>query len=96
VRLYHRTDHADTILAGGFQDGEGGYGTLNVYRGVWLSNVPLDANEGAQGSTLLTLDMPEEQAAEYEWIEDWKQYREFLIPAEVVNRYGPPQVAVEV
>jgi hypothetical protein len=24
---------------------------------------------------------------EYEWVEEGKTYREFLIPAEVVNRY---------
>jgi len=28
----------------------------------------------------------------YEWIEEGKPYREFLIPAEIVNRYGPPKI----
>ena len=38
---------------------------------------------------------PDEVLAEYEWVEDGKPYREFLIPAEIVNRYGPPELVDE-
>ena len=29
---------------------------------------------------------------EYEWVEVEKPYREFLVPADMLNEYGPPQV----
>ena len=92
MKVYHRTKAADAILAEGFRDGEGHYLTSNLYRGVWLSNVPLDENEGAWGDTLLSLDIPESVIAEYEWVEEGKPYREFLVPADTVNEYGPPTV----
>lgn len=90
MKLYHRTEHAQDILSGGFKDGRGNYGTGRMWEGVWLSNVPLDSNEGASGDTLLSIDIPEEGIGVFEWIEDDKPYREFLIPAEFVNSYGSP------
>ena len=87
--LFHRTssDIAQTILAQGFRDGEGTYLTLEHWSGVWLSNVPLDENEGAEGNTLLEIDLgiSNEELAKFDWVEDGKPYREFLIPADVVN-----------
>ena len=46
----------------------------------------------SDGDTLLSIDIPDNVIADYEWIEEEKPYREFLIPAEIVNRYGPPKV----
>ena len=40
---------------------------------------------------MLAGDIPENVIAEYEWIEEGKGFREFLIPGEVVNRYGLPK-----
>jgi hypothetical protein len=65
MRLYHRTTRAaaDAILARGFVDHEGHYGLTDdagqpvVLRGVWLSDVPLDANEGTRGDTLLLVKL---------------------------------------
>src|SRR5436305_11586284 len=88
MKLFHRTYHAKAILAGGFKDGRGTYMTGIEHTGVWLSDVPLDINEGARGDTVLVLDMPEEVVAEYEWVEEGKPYREFLVPARLLNRYG--------
>jgi hypothetical protein len=48
---------------------------------------PLDVNEGAEGEDLLVVEMPENVVEEYEWVEEGKTYREFLIPAKIVNRY---------
>lgn len=42
---------------------------------------------------LLAVEMPEETVLFYEWVEEGKPYREFLVPAEVVNRYSPFEVA---
>ena len=54
---------------------------------MWLSNVPPDANEGASGDDLLAVEIPEEAIAEYEWVQDLPGYREWLVPAEIVNCY---------
>ena len=58
--VYHRTtqEAASSILADGFRDGEGTYLTSEIHRGVWVSDSPLDANEGASGCVLFTLETP--------------------------------------
>jgi len=90
--LFHRTtkDRADAILKWGFQDNTGYYMTAEKHSGVWLSDVPLDINEGARGDTLLTVDLqlPEDVLDLYEWVEEGKPYREWLIPADIVNCNG--------
>jgi hypothetical protein len=87
VRLFHRTTagSARAILASGFKDAVGTYLTDRLERGVWLSNVPLDCNEGASGDTLLEVRIARWRVARYEWKEPGKPYREFLVPARVLN-----------
>ena len=94
MRCYHRTaaHAAAAILADGFRDTDDYYMTGNLYRGVWVSTEPLDANEGATGDTLLSIMIPEDVFAEYEWVEDTKPYREALVPADVLNASGRPTV----
>src|SRR5690348_6325530 len=81
TELYHRTtkDCADLIINNGFKDGCDSYGIFRngsprELRGVWLSDVPLDANEGAEGDTLLkvTLPLTEVELSQYEVVEDKK------------------------
>ena len=90
--LFHRTDKETSvkILKGGFCDGVGNYLTTNEYKGVWLSNCPLDENEGAYGEILLEvlIDLTADELIKYEWIEQNKWYREFLVPANVVNKHS--------
>jgi hypothetical protein len=90
--FYHRTPAADAILGKGFKDSTGLYITSQPHTGVWLSDVPLDENEGAKGQVVLAIDIPERVLVPYEWVEDGKGYREFLAPAKLVNRYGPPRI----
>ena len=56
IILYHRTNSAESarsILSEGFRDGEGYY-LLNIMTsGVFLSNAPLDVNEGTGNGPLL-------------------------------------------
>ncbi len=87
MRLYHRTDAKDTILAEGFTDAEGDYLTERLHGGVLLTDRILDSAEVAAGEDVLDLEIPEEIVAPFEWIEGVKGYREFLVPAEIVNRY---------
>lgn len=92
MRCYHRTDDSDAILRDGFRDGVGRYMTDTEFTGVWLSDRPLDANEGAVGDVVLSIEIPEEVVVPFEWVEEFKSYREFLVPAAIVNRYGPAAI----
>jgi hypothetical protein len=88
VKLYHRTPAGDAILAEGFRNGRGHYLTSNIYEGVWLSNMPLSAASGAPGDDVLVVEMPEEVIAEFEWVDETNgEYREWLVPADIVNRF---------
>jgi hypothetical protein len=99
VRLYHSTtpEAAEKIAADGFRDSSGHYGTSREHSGVWLSDVPLDENEGTSGNTLLFVDfaLSEEEIADFEWIEEWKTYREWQIPADLINENASVRVATE-
>jgi hypothetical protein len=85
-RLFHATtdEAAAAILAEGFRDATGTYDTDREFTGVWLSDRPLDENEGAAGSTILevTLDLPEAEIIEWEWVTEpptgGMGYREFF------------------
>jgi len=86
--LYHRTHGADDILRDGFRDAEDTYGTDVLLRGVWLSAWPLSLHEGAVGNLVLEVELPDALATEHELIEDGNTVREFLVPADVLNRQG--------
>jgi len=103
MKLYHRTYFAEAILKEGFKDRTGYYMTNRPWTGVWFSDHVLDPNEGADGDRVLMLEIPEHVIDYYEWIEEdlktgertnWG-YREWLIPAELVNSYGPPIEVIE-
>jgi hypothetical protein len=87
--LYHVTSEeaARSILRDGFLDGRGTYLTIQEWTGVWLSDSPVSVNEGAQGETILAVDIPLDLVLDYEWVEEGKPYREFLVPARLVNAY---------
>jgi hypothetical protein len=89
VILYHRTNRraARAILGRGFRDATGSYLTSRRFRGVWFSNQPLDVNAGAEGDRLLrvVLPIPLRELRVYEWVEQGKPYREWLLPAALVN-----------
>jgi hypothetical protein len=55
----------------------------------------LDCNEGAQGDVLLAVEVPAAVVEFYEWIEEGKTYREFLVPAALVNAQGTVTLADE-
>jgi hypothetical protein len=87
---YHRTDNAESILREGFRDGEGSYMVIGTtFSGVWLSNYPLECNEGAKGDQLLEITLPDDlDISDHEWAEEGKPYREWLVPAEVLTQHG--------
>ncbi len=85
TRLFHRTTavSARVILRSGFTDATGKYLTDTEHTGVWLSDRPLD--EAAEFDTLLVVEIAGELVEPYEWVEEGKPYREFLVPAAVLN-----------
>jgi hypothetical protein len=95
--FYHasRPEVAQAILSGGFREGSGTYLTRSRHVGVWFSDYALGVNEGATGNAVVWIDAPEHEFAEYEWTEQGKPYREFLVPAAVANRYGPARQVIE-
>ena len=87
--FYHRTatENAAVIIESGFRDGTGTYGTNREHRGVWISDRPLDANDGAEGDTVITMEveLTAEELDFFEWVQEGSGYREWLIPAETLN-----------
>ena len=87
MNLYHRTYAAAAIIRDGFRLGEG---PLDVHRGVWVYDEPLDEQEGALGNVVLVISgVPEAAVADFEWphADRARSFREFLVPAGVLNRF---------
>lgn len=98
MTYFHRTTAsiALIIVANGFRNGRGTYLTQTEHEGVWISTEALGPNEGAHGDVVLTIEAPEQEIRRFEWIEEWKPYREFLVPADVLNALGKiTHVAIE-
>ncbi|MDQ4107802.1 MAG: Type 1 glutamine amidotransferase-like domain-containing protein [Actinomycetota bacterium] len=92
VRLYHRTAAAEDILRLGFMDSLENRSRDGAWEGSWFSDTPLSTTEGPDGNTFLVLDVPREIAERFEWPDGRKPYREFVLPREIANRFGPPSV----
>jgi hypothetical protein len=88
--FYHRTRNAEAILRDGFRDEEGSYGMEDfTLRGGFF-----------QIDRLMTTRVPEEiiyskslpddccDFSYNELVEEGKPYREWCIPAQVINRHG--------
>ena len=91
MRLFHATstESAAAIVSEGFKDGEGHFGTNMKHRGVWLSDSPVDVNEGAKADeVVLAVNISKGLVKGFEWIEEGKGFREFLIPAALLNEQG--------
>ena len=87
MNLYHRTFAAAAIIRDGFPLGEG---PPNAHRGVWVYDEPLDEQEGALGNVVLVISgVPEAAVADFELrhADRSRSFREFLVPAGVLNRF---------
>jgi hypothetical protein len=92
VNLYHPTRHAAEILRDGFGERSGAYLTATDHSGVWLFDQRLEQHVIDKTlDVILELEMPESVAAPFEW-HVGLPYRQFLMPAALVNLYGPPRV----
>jgi len=94
--FYHRTsdEGVAAILENGFKDSEGFYGMGIELKGVWISNRPLDINEGTAPGPLLRIMLRtvEAQLEEFEVINDGATYREWCLPAALLNSKATAEV----
>jgi hypothetical protein len=98
LTLYHRTSEATArkIIANGFRDGRGHYLTDSEHSGVWLSDKPLNVNEGAVGDTIQVVTFADgAQLEDFEWVEEGKRYREWLVSADLINRVAKVEMFEE-
>lgn len=98
--FYHATSAtaADAILKEGFRNNHIANAVAEIIpEGVYFSDYPLDTGSGTKGTTTLVVEMPEDEIREnYELVKEyWHTYREFIVPADVVNSYGPPRLCSE-
>ena len=83
---YHTTDEAEAILHHGFCDATGSYGLSFEMTGVFLGDSPMGINEGAPGDQVLRVEFPDGvDLGDFELIEECKPYREWCVPAELIN-----------
>ncbi len=90
ISLFHGTSKAaaEQIRAHGFRDATGTYMTSRKVTGTWLSDRPLDESEGACSQAYFEVEIEGSLVEPYEWIEEGKPYREFLVPARIINNHG--------
>jgi hypothetical protein len=98
-RVYVTTTITQTreFLRDGFTDLHAFVGSA----GVWVGGAPLNENDGFGGDVVLALSVPEEVFERYEWSETdpadpyretWVRTGRALIPAEVLNGFGRPEI----
>ena len=94
MRFFHITSNAnaEAILKEGFRDATVYYLTDQQHTGVWVSGEPFDGQYLDDANTLFAVEIPEDAISEFEWVEEAKTIREWLIPAALLNSYGPPVV----
>ncbi len=94
LRLYHRTTEAKAaqILKEGFRDTPGRYLTDREWSGVWISDRPLDNTEGASGEVLLQIEIAEGRIKTFEWLQGGRTFREWIVPAAVLNDFATVSV----
>ncbi len=87
MRLYHATskDAASSILKHGFKNSMGNSLANVQWTGVWLSDKPLDVEDGLRADDALLIVEIDSDINNFEWKEEGKPYREFLVPAEIAN-----------
>jgi hypothetical protein len=90
MTVFHGTtaSAAQTIEREGFRDGQGSYMLVGtVVEGVFVSDRPLDENEGACSEVVFAIDLDEVAIQDYEWIQEGLGYREWCVPASILNGF---------
>ena len=97
MRLFHiaNTANAEAILKDGFRDVMEYHHAGQEWTGVWVSSEPLDWSQRQylnEANTLFAIEIPEDVISKFEWVEEGKTIREWLVPASLLNQYGPAVV----
>jgi hypothetical protein len=85
VKLYHVTDaaEADAIGRDGFRDAEGSFGPTSLWLlGVFVSDEPLAV---AEGDHVIEVVLPDSTPLEPHLVGQGEGYREWCVPAAVLN-----------
>jgi hypothetical protein len=93
--VYHVTgpSAAAAIERDGFKDNTAQFMAEAEYTGVWVSDVPLEDAWSGDDRVVFEMDVPTETLSEWEWVpETPNYYREWLVPAAVLNRAGRRRV----
>lgn len=90
LRLFHASDYdeAMSIQRAGFRDRP----SPGTTAGVWLTDRPPAAADGGDEWVVFAVDVPEDVARPYERGTEGDA-RRFHLPAELLNRHGPPVAA---
>jgi hypothetical protein len=90
IVFFHRTTakNAKKILSGGFRDTTGKYMTDAELTGVWVSREVHDEGDTTRASVVLAIQLKiaADKLDYYEVKEDGKPYREWCIPASILNK----------
>jgi hypothetical protein len=88
LTIYHVTsaERAAAIQRDGLIDAEDYYGLTRPQRGVWVSDEPLGPNEGVLEQDTFAAEVDAQILEPYEVIEALKGYREWCVPADVLNQ----------
>lgn len=93
MKVYHPTMHATEILRDGFGERSGTYLTATDYSGVWVFDQPVDRRMGGgPEAELLVLDIPDAVVEPFETGGGSLPYRQFLVPAAILNLYAPARL----
>ena len=97
MKVFQHSNTADTetVFKDGFRVVMEFHHAGQEWTGVWVSSEPLAWSERQylnSANTVFTIEIPEESIAEFEWVEEGKMIREWLIPAKLINSYGIPVV----
>jgi hypothetical protein len=95
MRFYHVTDRAsaEKILRDGFEDSEVIHDNSELLIGVWIADRCLAGEDdvgprlGPLPDVALLINLPVERVEQYERREPGKPYREFCVPASLLNEF---------
>jgi hypothetical protein len=102
MRYYYRTSSAsaEKIVSDGFVDAEGIAQSGDVFRGVWITDRPVEAGESMSfGDSLVAVDVDDPPHCAridvFEWDEETASFRRWLVPAKLLNLVGSASIVKE-
>jgi len=91
IKVYHvaRAEEASDIEAHGFREPSGRYLADSLNDGVWVADRPLLAESGVEIglAACFEIQVPDRVLMGRERSEQGQEYRKFLVPALLLNRY---------